>query len=446
MNVAIVSPPRAVRDDWCVGTRCIRLRYITMKSLSMSNDPPVVDDVGPLLQWAMQHVIYLDAISAVPPRPAAIAAMHSFLTEAWGNPMAPHLAGDRPKAAVERAREQVASLVGADPNEIIFTASGTEANNLAIKGIAAAAGRNRRRRLIISAVEHPSIVNSARALDALGYATTVLPVDSTGRVDPTRLHSALTADTALVSIQAASGEIGTLQPIAEIGAITRRAGVPFHVDAVAAAGRLPIDIGAMHIDALSCSSSQLGGPPGVGVLVVRRGVRLEPLTHGGTQERGRRAGLENVPGIVGMGAAAELTRAELPALRSGLDLLTARLRDGLNMKLDGWRLTGHPTERLPGHLSLVAEFVEGEALVMALSRDGLAAAAGVTCRERTAWRASPALLALGLEQSAAQGAVVFSLWSGNTADEIDRAIPLIVHNVMHLRELSPIYSARLPGV
>jgi cysteine desulfurase len=424
--------------------RC--LRYITMKSLSMSNDPPVVDDGGSLLQWAMSKLIYLDAISAVPPRPAAIAAMHAFLTEAWGNPMAPHLAGDRPKAAVERAREQVASLVGADPNEIIFTASGTEANNLAIKGIAAAAGRNRRRRLIISAVEHPSIVNSARALDALGYATTVLPVDSTGRVDPTRLHSALTADTALVSIQAASGEIGTLQAIAEIGAITRRAGVPFHVDAVAAAGRLPIDIGAMHIDALSCSSSQLGGPPGVGALVVRRGVRLEPLTHGGTQERGRRAGLENVPGIVGMGAAADLTRAELPALRSRMDSLAARLHDGLKLKLDGWRLTGHPTERLPGHLSLVADFVEGEALVMALSRDGLAAAAGVTCRERTAWRASPALLALGFEQSAAQGAVVFSLWSGNTADEIDRAIPLIAQHVMHLRELSPIYSARVPGV
>jgi cysteine desulfurase len=412
----------------------------------MQNDPPVVDGGGPLLKWAMSNVIYLDAISVMPPRPAAIAAMQSFLTEAWGNPMAPHLAGDRPRAAVERAREQVAALVGATPNEIIFTASGTEANNLAIKGILAAVGRNRRRQLIISAVEHPSIVSSSRALEAQGCTTAVLPVDSTGRVDPTRLHSALTADTALVSIQAASGEIGTLQAIAEIGAITRRAGVPFHVDAVAAAGRLPIDIGAMHIDALSCSSSQLGGPPGVGALVVRRGVRLEPLTHGGTQERGRRAGLENVPGIVGMGVAAELTRAELPALRSRLDPLTVRLRDGLRMKLDGWQLTGHPAERLPGHLSMVAEFVEGEALVMALSRDGIAAATGVTCRERTAWKASPALLALGFEQSAAQGAVVFSLWSGNTADEIDRAIPLIAQHVMHLRGLSPIYSARVPGV
>jgi cysteine desulfurase len=214
---------------------------------------------------------------------------------------------------------------------------------------------------------------------------------------------------------------------------------------VAAAGRLPIDVAAMRIDALSCSSSQLGGPPGVGALIVRRGVRLAPLIHGGTQERGRRAGLENVPGIVGMGRAAEVARMEMAALRSRLDPLTARLRDGLRMKLDGWRLTGHPTERLPGHLSMVVEFVEGEALVMALSRDGIAAAAGVTCRERTAWKASPSLLALGLEQSAAQGAVVFSLWSENTMDEIDRAIPLIAQNAIHLRGLSPIYSARVPG-
>jgi cysteine desulfurase len=396
---------------------------------------------------ATPSVIYLDAISAVPPRREAVAAMQPYLTDAWGNPMAPHVAGDRPRAAVERAREQVAELVGADPNEVIFTASGSEANNLAIKGMAAAAaGRDRRCQLIISAIEHPSIVGSCRALEAEGWTTTVLPVDATGRVDPARLRAALTADTALVSIQAASGEIGTLQDVAALGAIARGAGVPFHVDAVAAAGRLPLDVAAMRIDALSCASGQLGGPPGVGALIVRRGVRLASLIHGGTQERGRRAGLENVPGIVGMGLAADLARTEIPSLRSRLDPLTARLRDGLRLKLEGWRLTGHPTERLPGHLSLIAEFVEGEALIMALSRDGIAAAAGVTCRERTAWRASPALLALGLEQSAAQGAVVFSLWSGNTVDEIDRAISLITQNVVHLRGLSPIYAARAPRV
>ena len=390
----------------------------------------------------MPNLVYLDSIGAMPPRPESVAAMQPFLTEAWGNPMSPHAGGDRPKAAVEGARGQVAALVGADPNEIIFTASGSEANNLAVKGIAAAAAGRNRRHLIISAVEHPSIVSSCRALEAHGFATTVLSVDSTGLVDPGRVQSALTRSTALVSIQAASGEIGTVQAVAEIGVITRRAGVPLHVDAVVAAGRIPLDVAAMRIDALSCSSNQLGGPPGVGALVVRRGVRLEPLIHGGTQERSRRAGLENVPGIVGMGAAAELVRPEVTALRSRLDPLTARLRDGLRSKLEGWQPTGHPTERLPGHLSLVVEFVEGEALVMALSRDGVAAAAGVTCRERTAWRASPSLLALGFEQSLAQGAVVFSLWRGNTPDEIDRAVPLIAQNVAHLRALSPIYTAR----
>jgi cysteine desulfurase len=390
----------------------------------------------------MPGIIYLDAISAMPPRPEAIAAMQPFLTESWGNPMSPHAAGDRPKAAVERARGQVAGLVGADPNEVIFTASGSEANNLAVKGIAAAAAGRGRRHLILSAVEHPSIVGSCRALEPHGFTTTVLPVDSTGRIDPARVRSALTGSTALVSIQAASGEIGTLQAIAEIGAITRRAGVPLHVDAVAAAGRVPIDVAAMQIDALSCSSSQLGGPPGVGALVVRRGIRVEPLIHGGTQERSRRAGLENVPGVVGMGLAAELVRSEVRDLRSRLDPLTARLRDGLHSKLESWKPTGHPTERLPGHLSLVVQFVEGEALVMALSRDGVAAAAGITCRERTAWKASPSLLALGLEQSLAQGAVVFSLWRGNTPEEIDRAVSLIAKNATHLRALSPIYSER----
>ncbi|HUJ79801.1 MAG TPA: cysteine desulfurase family protein [Nitrospiria bacterium] len=391
----------------------------------------------------MPNLIYLDAVSAVPPRPETIAAMHPYLTDAWGNPLSPHLAGDRPKEAVERARGQVAALVGAAPAEVIFTASGSEANNLAIKGLAATAAARHRRHLIVSAVEHPSVTASCRALEAQGFTTTVLPVDSTGRVDPSRLQSELTAWTAIVSIQAASSEIGTLQSIAELGSLTRRAGVPFHVDAVAAAGRIPLDMASLQADAMSLSSNQLGGPSGVGALIVRRGIRLEPLIHGGTQERGRRAGLENVPGIVGMGVAAELTRAELSSMASRVEPLMARLRDGLLMTLDGCQMTGHPTERLPGHLSLVVEFVEGEALVMALSRDGIAAAAGVTCRERTAWRASPALLALGFEQALAQGAVVFSLWRGNTQEEVDRAVPLIAQHVAHLRALSPIYAARV---
>ncbi|HXZ26172.1 MAG TPA: cysteine desulfurase family protein [Nitrospiria bacterium] len=392
----------------------------------------------------MSNLIYLDAISAVPPWSETIAAMHPFLTEAWGNPLSPHVAGDRPNQAVEHARDQVAALVGADPSEVVFTASGSEANNLAVKGLAEAAAVRHRRHLVISAVEHPSITGSCRALEARGFTTTVLPVDSTGRVDPDRVQSELTAQTALVSIQAASGEIGTLQPLAEIGAVTRRAGVPFHVDAVVAAGRIPLDTAALRVDAMSLSSNQLGGPSGAGALIVRRGIRLEPLIHGGTQERGRRAGLEHVPGIVGMGVAAELTRVELPSLISRVTPLMARLRDGLLKTLDGCRMTGHPMVRLPGHLSLAVEFVEGEALVMALSRDGIAAAAGVTCRERTAWKASPALLALGLEQSLAQGAVVFSLWRGNTPEEIDRAIQLIARHVSHLRALSPIYAARVP--
>jgi cysteine desulfurase len=384
----------------------------------------------------MPSLIYLDAISAMPPYPEVVAAMQPFLTEAWGNPMSPHVAGDRPRAAMDQARAEVAALIGADPREIIFTASGSEANNLAVQGIASAA--RGRRQIIVSAVEHPSVLSSCRALEAHGFRTVMLPVDSHGRVDPAEVQSAITKETGLVSIQAASGEIGTLQAIAEIGAITRRAGVTFHVDAVAAAGRMPLDVASLQVDAVSLSSNQLGGPSGVGALYLRRGIRLAPLIHGGTQERGRRAGLEPVPGIVGMGAAARLVAARLPGQQSRLEPLRLQLFNALR-RVDGCRLTGHPTERLPGHVSLVIECVEGEALVMALSRDGIAAATGVTCRDRTAWKASPTVMALGFDQGLAQGAVVFSLWPGNTAEEIGRAADIIPRCIARLRALSPIY-------
>ncbi|MEW6325675.1 MAG: cysteine desulfurase family protein [Nitrospirota bacterium] len=387
-------------------------------------------------------MIYLDAVSAMPLRPEAVAAMQPFLAEGWGNPMSLHAAGDRPKAAIEEARADVAALIEADPREIIFTASGSESNNLAVKGIALAlaARRSGRRHIIISAVEHPSVTAACQSLEARGFRTIVLPVDRHGRVDPAEIHLHLNEQTCLVSIQAASGEIGTIQPIAEIGAMTRREGILLHVDAVAAAGRIPIDVEAMKIDALSLSSNQLGGPPGAGALYVRRGVRLAAQTDGGIQERGRRAGLEAVPNIAGMGVAARSAKAELPTLSGQLDPLTRHLKESL--KFDGWHLTGHPVERLPGHVSLVIEFVEGEALVMALSRDGVAAAAGTACRERTAWRASPTLLALGLDQPLAQGAVIFSLWRGNSLGEIDQAAKLIRQNVLYLRALSPLHAAR----
>lgn len=392
----------------------------------------------------MPRPVYLDSISAAPPWNEAIAAMQPYLAVDWGNPMSPHAGGDRPKTAVDRARRQVAALLGADASELIFTASGSEANNLAVKGIAMSS--TGRRHLVTSAVEHPSVLASCRALDAHGMHTTVLPVDREGRVDPLRVEAALTDETCLVSIQAASSEIGTLQRISDIGAVTRRRGVPLHVDAVAAAGRVPIDVEALRVDALTLSSNQLGGPPGAGALYLRRGIRLTPLIHGGTQERGRRAGLENIPAIVGMGSAAETVRTVLPDMRPRLHALSHRLLDGIKTKLDGWQLTGHPTERLPGHISVVINFVEGEALVMAMSREGVAAAAGVTCRERTAWKASPALVALGVDQGLAQGAVVFSMWAGSSLEDVDAACDVLVRCVSRLRALSPLYAARRDAV
>ena len=385
-------------------------------------------------------MIYFDSISAVPPFPEVLPAIQPFFAEAWGNPSSSHVVGDQPRDAVDAARAEVARLIGADPREIIFTSSGTEANNLAIKGMVAAS-RQRQRHLLTSAIEHPSILSSSRVLRETGIETSTLPVDAEGRIDPAEFEARLTRETTLVSVQFASSEIGTIQRIAQIGALTQRLGVPLHVDAVAAAGRLPIDLQSLPIDAMSLSSSQLGGPPGVGALFLRRGVRIAPYLHGGTQERSRRAGLENVPGIVGMGVAARLLRESLPEQQVVLTRCDQQLSKKLEKELPQWRLTGHPTERLPGHLSGVVDGVEGEALVMALSREGLAAAAGVTCRERTAWKVSPTLTALGLSHGQAQGAVIFSMWRGTTTGDLDRAAEIVIRCAQQLVALSPLRSS-----
>jgi len=382
-------------------------------------------------------IIYLDHIGAAPLLPEAFEAMVPYFKEKFGNPQARYDLGQASKQAIETARGQVASLIGAEPKEIIFSASGSEANNLAIKGIVQALAK-RGRHLIMSRIEHHSVINPMRTLEKNGYEVTHLPVDSTGLVDPEEVASAIRPDTILVSIQHANNEIGTIEPIRTIGRITRERGVVFHTDAVATAGVIPVDVNQLGVDLLSLSSQQFYGPKGVGALYVRKGTRLAPLIEGGIQEGGKRAGTENVAGIVGMGVAAEIAQRELEPRAERMRLLRERLISGLEERVDRLRMTGHRTERLPHIVSFCLEYVEGEAIVMLLARYGIYTAAGSSC-SAPELRASSVILAIGIPHQIAQGAVLMSLGKNTTEAEIDRVLDIFPTLIRKLRAMSPVY-------
>ena len=306
--------------------------------------------------------VYLDHASATPVRKQVIDAMLPYFGEQFGNPSTVYDMGSKIKRVVEEQRAKVADLIGAKAENIIFTSSGAEANNLAIKGVALAR-QKKGNHIIVSAIEHHSVLNSARFLERLDFEVTFLQVDHNGLVDPERLRNAITPETILVSIMHANNEIGTIQPIAELGSICREKGVFFHTDAVASVGNVKVDVNELNVDLLSLSGASLGAPKGIGALYFAKNMRLMPLIHGGIQESGRRAGTENVPGIVGLGVAAEIAREEVAekgeAVRKLRDLLITQVREGI----DKIRLTGHPLQRLPGHASFCFEAIEGESLV-----------------------------------------------------------------------------------
>jgi cysteine desulfurase len=382
--------------------------------------------------------IYLDHIAATKPHPDVVAAMLPWLSEEFGNPMSLHRYGEKPRAAIERAREQVARLINAEPVEITFTGSGTEANTLALRGLTTPL-RARGRHVIVSGIEHPSVLAPAQQLEQAGARLTVLAVDRHGLVDPDAVVRAIGSDTVLVSIQLANPEIGTIQPIARIARVARDRGVVVHTDAVAAGGRLALDVEELGVDALSLAANQFYGPPGVGALYVRRGVRLSPDLLGGVQEHGKRAGGHNVPAIVGMGWAAELALEQQTSREIALRGLEHTLSKGFS-KIDGVLLTGHPQQRLPGHVSACFDLVEGEALVRLLGQSGIAAASGSACSDFTvSSKASHVLTALGIEATRAQGSVVCSLGRETTEEEIGEVLRLVPTTVERLRRLSPLY-------
>ncbi len=381
--------------------------------------------------------VYMDHAAATPVPKAVIEAMLPYFDQYFGNPSTVYEMGSQIKQAIEAQREKVATLIGAEADEIVFTASGAEANNLAIKGVALS-GQKKGKQIIVSRIEHHSVLNTARFLERLDYETSFLPVDKDGLIDPERLSKSISDDTLLVSIMHANNEIGTIQPIRELAAVCKEKGVIFHTDAVATVGSIPVNVKELGVDLLSLSGAPLGAPKGVGALYFRKNVRLLPLIHGGIQEKGRRGGTENVPGIVGLGKAAELSLEELPRKMVHLENLRDNLIASIEKKIVQVLLTGHRKKRLPGHVSFCVEAIEGEALIFMLNQQGVYANTGSACASKSL-KTSPVLVALGVPPEIAQGSVVFTMDSSNTLEEVDYVTEQLQLAADRLRALSPIW-------
>jgi len=382
--------------------------------------------------------IYLDHAATTPTDPEVVAAMLPYFTRAYGNPSSIHSLGQEARLAVEEARGQVAALVGAHTDEIIFTGSGTEADNLALIGTARA-NQHRGNHIITTTVEHHAVLEACHFLEAQGFRISFVAVDRHGMVDPGAVEKAITDKTILISVMHANNEVGTIQPVAEIGAIARKAGIYLHTDAVQTVGHIPVNVDEMAVDMLAMSAHKLYGPKGVGALFVRRGTRISSFLHGGGQERGLRASTENVPGIVGFGKAAQIAFSQVDNEKSNLVILRDALIKGLSQRIDHLYLNGHPTCRLPNNANFSVEFVEGEALAVNLDLEGIAASTGSACSSAD-MEASHVLTAMGIRADLARGSLRFSLGKVSTEQHITKVVEVLPRIVDRLRAVSPLLS------
>ena len=379
--------------------------------------------------------IYLDHNATTPLLPEVIDRMTGALREEFGNPSSVHHFGQQAKAAIDEARTDVATLLGADPSEVLFTSGGTESDNIAIRGAAEALEATGRRHLIASSIEHEAVLNTLKALAKRGWRTTLLPVDQTGIAAPDALRTALAGDTALVSVMHANNEIGTIQPIAELARIAHDRGALFHTDAVQSAAKLPISVRSLGVDMLSISAHKFYGPKGVGALWIRRGLRVLPLLTGGRQERSRRAGTENVAGIVGMGVAARLARGKMADEGTRLSALRDRLEAEILAAVPGTAVNGAREPRVPNTTNVTFDRVEAESLLIALDLEGIAVSTGSACSSGTL-EPSHVLKAMGFNAHRAQNSIRFSLGASSTDAEIDRVIGVLPTIVEKLRSLT----------
>ena len=384
--------------------------------------------------------VYLDYAATTPTHPEVVKAMLPYFTEVFGNPSSIYSYGQEAKEATENARAQVARLIGARSDEIVFTSGGTEADNFALKGIAFA-NEARCNHIITSTLEHHAVLESAKFLEQRGFRVTYLPVDKYGLVDPSDVKKAITSETSLVSVMHANNEVGTIEPIAEIGRITRETGVYFHTDAVQTVGHIPVNVNELGVDLLAMSAHKLCGPKGVGALYIRKGTKIVSLLHGGEQERRRRASTENVPGIVGLGKAAELARPEIDEEARRLTLLRDKLTKNLLERIEHTQLNGHPTRRLPNNVSISVEYVEGESMCLNLDLEGICASTGSACSSSSA-EPSHVLLAIGLPPQQAHGSLRFSLGKWTTEEDIERVLEVLPRVIEKLRAMSPLLKKR----
>jgi len=381
--------------------------------------------------------VYFDHIASTPVHPKVRETMLPYLDEFYGNPQSLHSFGQETAGAIESARKKVADLIEAETEEVFFTSSGTESNNFAIKGIAFAQ-RKKGTHIVVSAVEHQSVLHSLKTLEKHGFSFTEVPVDQFGLVDPEKVRKAITAETSLVSIMLANGEVGTIEPVAEIAKVCQEQGVLCHTDAVDAVGNIPVSVKSLGVDALSLAANQFYGPTGSAALFLKTGTRCLPQIDGGIQEGGKRAGSENIAGIVGLGKAAEIAQKEMGVRADKLILLRNAIIERMDRDMDHVILTGHPTMRLPHHASFCVKFIEGEAMLLNLDMKGIAAASGSACTSR-ALKASHVLLAMGLDHATAQGSLVFSLVDENTVDDVDYLFDVFPEIIERLRQMSPLY-------
>ncbi len=381
--------------------------------------------------------VYLDNAATTRLNSEVLAEMMPYFTDNYGNPSSPHSFGQQPKSAIDNARRRVAAALNAEPVEITFTSGGTEADNAAVRGVAeryASKGRH----IVTTAVEHHAVLHTCELLEKHGYSVTYLPVDEYGMVSAQQVRDAIRDDTILVTVMFANNEVGTINPISEIGAVCREKGVIFHTDAVQAVGHVPIDVKAMNIDMLSLSAHKLHGPKGVGALYVRKGIVCPALIVGGAQERNRRAGTENVPGIVGLGKAIECACSEMDANAKKMSALRDRLISGITGLIPEVKLNGHPVERLPNNVNFSIKYIEGESILLMLDLNGIAASSGSACTSGSL-DPSHVLLAMGLSHEIAHGSLRLTLSDETTDEDIDYVLEVLPHIVERLRTMSPLY-------
>lgn len=382
--------------------------------------------------------VYLDHSATTPVRPEVLEEMLPYLKEEFGNPSTLYSWGRQAKRAIEEARARVAALIGAQPEEIVFTSGGTEADNMALIGVAYA-NQKKGKHIITSSIEHHAVLDTAQYLQRQGFKVTFLPVTPEGLVRVEDVEEAITDETILISIMHVNNEVGTIQPIQEIGKIARERGIIFHTDAVQSVGKIPVNVDELNVDLLSASAHKIYGPKGVGCLYIRKGTRIQPLLHGGGQERKRRAGTENVPGIVGFGKAAELAGQELESEGKRLKALRDKLIDGVLGRIDHVQLNGDRERRSPINANFSFKYVEGESILLSLDMKGIAASSGSACTSGSL-DPSHVLLAMGIPHEVAHGSVRMTLGRDNTEEDIDYVLEVLPEIIERLRAMSPLYN------